>query len=150
MYSDFTHLSSIKSYSPSKLVHFACFSPFLFSLLWRAVTFDRSKIWKIWKHIWNQRGLKFQKNIIWNILSKKKKSSFYHLHFSSSFSSYLKKFYSLNSSTQNYLFNEVLLCDYIFLPSRAINKNVRAANFLTYSLGYLLTVIVANPFLLIN
>ena len=36
--------------SPSKWVYFACFCPFLpiFSLLWRAVTFDRSKIWKFW------------------------------------------------------------------------------------------------------
>ena len=60
MYSDFSYLFSIKSYSPSKWVHFACFCPFLtiFSLLWRAVIFDRSKIWKIRKHIWNQRSSK--------------------------------------------------------------------------------------------
>ena len=52
-YSDFSHLSSIKSYSPSKWVHFACFCPFLtiFSLLLRAITFDQSKIWKFWGHL---------------------------------------------------------------------------------------------------
>ena len=65
MYSDFSYVFSIKGYSLSKWVHFACFCPFLtiFSLLWRAVIFDRSKIWKIRKHIWNQRSSKFQKNI---------------------------------------------------------------------------------------
>ena len=72
MYSDFSYLASIQSYSPSKWVYFACFCPFLtiFSQLWGAITFDRSKIWKIWRHIWNQRSSKFQKNIIWNVLAK--------------------------------------------------------------------------------
>ena len=71
MYSDFSYISSIKSYSPSKWVHFACFCPFLpiFSRLWKTITLDGSKIWKIWIHIWNQRSSMFQKNIHSNILN---------------------------------------------------------------------------------
>ena len=45
MFSHFSYIASIKSYSPSKWVYFTCFCPFLpiFSLLWKAVTLDRRK-----------------------------------------------------------------------------------------------------------
>ena len=80
------------SFSSTKWVHFAFFSAIL-SLLWWAVTFDRSKIWNIWKQIFLQ--------------IRKDHFHFFHLHFSFSFSSILKNFKTLYSSTLNYLFNEV-------------------------------------------
>ena len=127
MYSDFSYLASTQSYSPSKWVHFACFCLFLtiFSLLWRAITFDRRKIWKIWIHIWNQRGSKFQKNIIWNILSKKKKSSFSSSSFFIFIFKLFERFFSLNSSSQNYLFNEVLLLIIYFYLQEQLTKMCR-------------------------
>ena len=43
MISDFSYLASIKSYSPTKWVHFACFCPFLgiLSLLWIGILYNR-------------------------------------------------------------------------------------------------------------
>ena len=132
MYSDLSYLSSIKSYSPSKWVHFACFCLFLtiFSLLWKDVSFDESKILKICIciQIWNQQGSQFQKNIIWNILIKKKNLHFF-IH-----SYYLKKFYSLYSSSQNYLSNEVLLLIKSFYLEEQLIKMYGLPFFLTYSL----------------
>ena len=51
----------------------------------------------------------FRKIYIEIFLPSRKYVHFFHLHFSSSFSNFLKIFIAFNSSTQNYLFNEVFL-----------------------------------------
>ena len=90
--------------------------------LWRAVTFDRWNIWKIWIHIWNQRFSKFQKNIYRKIWSSRKNLHFFHLHFSFSFSNVLKISKALFSSTQNHLFNEILLLIIRFFLQEQLTK----------------------------
>ena len=60
---------------------------------------------------------------------------FFHLPFSSSFSNSLKIFISFNSSTQNYLFNEVLLLIISFYLQEQLTKMYGLPIFLKQSLS---------------
>ena len=67
-------------------------------LILRAVTFDPRKIWKIWMHIWNQRGSNILNCQFIIFQPVEKNLHFFVLHFSSSFSIFSKKFFILNFS----------------------------------------------------
>ena len=66
------------------------------------------------------------------------------LHFSSSFSNYLKFFIAFFYSGLS--FQRGITFDYIFLPSRAINQNVRNANFFEINYNCAMTFVLDHSF----
>ena len=87
----------------------------ILDLLWHAVTFQPGQMWKFWLHIWNQLSLKFLYTENEQFLLCRKKVYFFHLHFSSSFSIFLKKIFRSQPSTRFYLSVEVSLVYISFL-----------------------------------
>ena len=87
--------------------------PFLAVLtsLWRAVTFDPRKIWKIWAQIWNQRSSNILKSVNSKFLTQAKKSSFFPLHVSSSSFNFSKIILSIK-----------IFCKKIIFPTYSINR----------------------------
>ena len=87
----------------------------ILGLLWHAVTFQPGQMWKFWLHILNQLSLKFLCTENEQFLPCRKKVDFFHLHFSSSFSIFLKRIFQLQSSTCFHLSIEVSLIHISFL-----------------------------------
>ena len=123
----------MKSYSPSKLVHFACFFLFLtiFSLLWRALTFGSKQDMKSLETYLKSARFKVSEKYNLKYFEQEQKIFIFFIFIIELF----ENLYSLNSSSQNYLFNEISLLIISFYLQEQLTKMCGLPIFLTYSLS---------------